>query len=130
MAKKHRRKNTVSNSKISAGGDVHIGDNSYSNSKDQKGKKASFDLKEINWDQIHQKISKGRIKKALDILISASKAIDADLYNEVIQQSERWSRLQEELRLNLITREEEERLINRVVRSLILVVDELKSMKS
>ena len=111
---------------MKAGGNIQIGDQVHKHVTPDEKEPSSTGS--VDWEQVYDQIKRGRIKPAIDTLIPLAKAKDADLYNEVIQQSERWNRLQGEIRLQLNSRDDEERLTNRIVKSLIMVVDELKSM--
>lgn len=122
----------ISNSSLNAGRDIHVGDkivNIYKTVEDKdKTIGASLTIEKIT--QVRTFISKNRIKNALEFLLEYTRKADDDLYNQVIQQSQRWNQLQKNKMLGLLSNEQAGIISARIVMSLLNVLNELEELNS
>ena len=121
-------KNIVSDGKIEAGGNVHIGDivNVYKAEGAVEADKTSLPTQTA--EEIRKKIARSRIKQALEQLLVETKKRDEDLYQQMLQQSERWNNLQKDERLGLTTYEQAGVIRARIVSGLLGIVQELEDL--
>ncbi|MEM6318878.1 MAG: hypothetical protein AAF960_14495 [Bacteroidota bacterium] len=96
------QKNTVNNSHITVGGNVHIGDKFY-HFGDQKVPLQMEDKEHIK-AHIQQLIAKNKIPKALELLSILAKNEDATISAAVISLTQRWKELKHQEIMGTIRR--------------------------
>lgn len=120
-------KNIIKKSNLNAGRDIHVGDkivNIYNTQEDAN--ETSFSKQ--NTLQVRDLIGKNKIKKSLELLLKYTKVADDDLYNQMVQQSQRWNQLQKNLLLGLISNEDASIISARIVMALLNIVNELEEL--
>jgi hypothetical protein len=120
-------KNTVSNSNINAGGNVHIGDvvNIHQHISPQQQEPAlSSSAGAAQVQELRELVVKGRIKQVLEKMLELT-AGDQDLQNTVILLSQRWNSLKREERMGVINRSDATVANNRITMSILEVLNEL-----
>lgn len=80
----------------------------------------------INTENIKKLIQRSKIKKAINELLIVSKSIDADLYNEVLQQSAAWNALAKEERMGTVSRSHANVSRNRITSAILEILEELE----
>ncbi len=126
MADKDSNHNLISNSSISVGGNMHIGDiiNIHLN------KLVENPIQDVVFDkeaaeQVKNLISKGQMESAFDILLNHAKRINTQIFNELIALAKQWEDLQRETRIGLLSTDEKFRLASRITFSLLQSTDQL-----
>lgn len=126
MSKIKDSKNVIKGSTISTTGNVHIGDhitNVYQN-KPVDTSKESKTTSEIV-EEARNLIAKSKVDKAIDLLKNYIDK-EEDLYNELVQQSQKWNKLKKEERLIVISASEANLRNNQIVNGLLGVITDLK----
>lgn len=119
--KKENQKNLINKSNITVGGDFYLGDQiNVEKIKDDKVPQAST----TNKPTLKNLVAKHQIKKALELLL-VKKDLDLDLENEIISQSNRWNRVQREIRQGTVSEADKGIILNRLTNSLLEIIDEL-----
>ncbi|PHN02321.1 hypothetical protein [Flavilitoribacter nigricans] len=122
-------KNTVSNSNIKAGGNVHIGDivNIHQHISDPAPEppKSPSEVSSMIQD-LRNQVGRGKIKQVLEKMLELSQD-DQDQQNTVILLSQRWNSLKREERMGVIGRSDASVTNNRITMSILDLLDELDS---
>jgi Na+/phosphate symporter len=119
-----KSKNVVSDSRIEAGGNIHIGD-IINNITEQVSSNPAGSISSDTVNQLRNLIADNRIDPAVDQMLSLAKDADEELYNQVLLQSQRWKKLKRENRMGLLTSSEAGIEQNRVVNGLLEILSEL-----
>ncbi len=117
-------KNVVTNSTISAQGNVHIGDNvnhHYSGTAQPTAMNSFQDQKKA----ITKLVSQARIEKALEQLSALGITQDEDFNLEVVSLTQRWAKLQKENRLGLLSTSESTQQNNQIVMALLNLLGQI-----
>lgn len=111
-----KNKNTLSNTSINAGGNVHIGD-IYTTDRTEQG--GQSDLKK----QLEDLIAKGRVEEALRTL--ADSTLEAETRQEVLQLQQRSEALARKNRMGIISTAESNLEQNNIAASLLDLLNRL-----
>ncbi len=119
-------KNTVSNSSINAGGNIHIGDiiNIQQTVSESSKQKTPFNADQAG--AIRKLIGNNKIKQALEQLLQHTNGQDEDLYTQVVQLSQQWNKLQRQETMGIISSSEANVTSNKIVYGLLDVVNQLE----
>ena len=103
MSKIKKSKNVISDSNISAGGNVHIGDvtNVYHNSPTEKEGGQSTEKGTIA-KEARKLIAANKIKEAINYLEKETVSLKDSIPKQIAQQSAKWNKFKEEDRMNLL----------------------------
>ncbi len=130
MIKIKDSKNVIKDSTISASGNIHIGDkvtnvyqNQPLNEEVKEEKKATNEVA----TKAKNLIAKSKVSQAIDLLENSIDK-EEDLYNELVQQAQKWNKLKKEERLMIINSSESNLRNNQIVNGLLGVITELKKM--
>jgi hypothetical protein len=119
-------KNTISNSNIQAGGNVHIGDvniHQHISGPNPELPKTPSQVSDLTQD-LRNQVGKGRIKQVLEKMLDMTRD-DQDLQNTVILLSQRWNNLKREERMGVIGRSEASVTNNRITMSILDLLNDL-----
>jgi Na+/phosphate symporter len=119
-----KSKNVVSDSRIEAGGNIHIGD-IINNITEQVSSNPAGSISSDTVNQLRNLIADNRIDPAVDQMLSLAKDADEELYNQVLLQSQRWKKLKRENRMGLLTSSAAGIEQNRIVNGLLEILSEL-----
>jgi hypothetical protein len=111
-----KNKNTISNSTINAGGNVHIGD-IYTTGRAEPGNQSG--LKK----QLEDLIAKGRVDEALRLMSETN--LDAETRQEVLQLRQRSEALARKNRMGIISGAESNLEQNNITASLLALIAHL-----
>lgn len=128
MSKIKKSKNVISDSSISAEGNIHIGDitnNIYNVSKEESKKELTE--KKVIANKGRKLIAGGKIKLAIEYLAAETENIKGDFSTQVAQQSAKWNKFKKGERMGILSSEEKDLQYNRIVNSLLEIVNELNS---
>lgn len=117
-------KNSIVDSEIKAGGNVHIGDIHYHQAKpenDQVEKGGDS----LDSEALKKLIAKNRIKEVLDTLEAYTNKKDKNLNMEIIAQQRKWTDLKSKSRMGVISNEEAGMIQNRICFALLNIIDDL-----
>ncbi|MCG8328831.1 MAG: hypothetical protein MI974_14160 [Chitinophagales bacterium] len=121
---KSNKKNSIRNSSLKVGGNMHIGD--IINIHLQKEFTPTERFSDETAFEIKEHIRKGKLEKAFDILLGHAKGIDDSIFNEVITIAKQWESLQRDTRLGVLSFDERIRASSRLTFSLLQSIDQLK----
>ena len=119
-----KSKDVVSDSRIEAGGNIHIGD-IINNITEQVSSNPAGSISSDTVNQLRNLIADNRIDPAVDQMLRLAKDADEELYNQVLMQSQRWKKLKRENRMDLLTSSEAGIEQNRIVNGLLEILSEL-----
>ena len=127
MSKIKKSKNVVTDSTISAGGNVHIGDvtNIYNTNSSEKKEEISVD-KEAIAKEARKLIAANKIKLAIAFLEKETTSLKGEIPKQVSQQSAKWNKFKKEDRMGILSEEQKELQFSRIVNSLLEIVEELQ----
>ncbi len=118
-------KNVVQNSNLTAGGNIHIGDNNsnnyYSNTDSRSGQKDNppgTDMKG-QAQKMQQLVASGNTGEAIKLLVSLTTSGDRATHLEALNLSERWEGLARKLRLGAIRNDDANIERNQIVNGLL-----------
>jgi hypothetical protein len=120
----NQSKNTISNSSINAGGNVHIGDIINIHQVQQKSAPEAQDTQEVV-EKIQGMIMQNQISEALEEMLIATKEKKGSVADHAILLTQQWNSLQSERRVQLISEENATVRANRIVYGLSELVKEL-----
>ncbi len=118
-------KNTISNSSISAGGNVHIGDVINIHQVQQQESPEAGENADIA-EKIQNLITQSQIREALELMLLATKNMRGSLPDHTILLTQQWNSLQSDRRASLISDADATVRANRIVYGLNELVKELK----
>lgn len=119
-------KNTISNSNIQAGGNVHIGDvniHQHISGPNPELPKTPSEVSDTT-QELRNQVGKGQIKQVLEKMLDMTRD-DQDLQNTVILLSQRWNSLKREERMGVIGRSEASVTNNRITMSILDLLNDL-----
>ena len=119
-----KSKNVVSDSKIEAGGNIHIGD-IINNITQQVSSNPAGSISSDAVNQLRNLIADNRIDPAIDQMLDLTKELDEEFQNQVLLQSQRWKKLKRENRMGRLTSSEAGIEQNRIVNGLLEILSEL-----
>lgn len=119
-------KNTVNNSSINAGGNIHIGDiiNIQQAVSESTTPKSSFNADQAG--AIRKLIGNNKIKQALEQLLQHTNGQEEDIYMQVVQLSQQWNKLQRQETMGILSSSEANVTSNKIVYGLLDVVNQLE----
>lgn len=122
-------KNTISDSSINVGNNLHIGDiiNVHLERAIPLEKPL---LTAENIESIKLLIGKGELEKAINLLLGYAKGLDQLIFNEIISIARQWEALQRDTRIGLLSTDEKFRLASKVTYSLLESADALQRTAS
>lgn len=120
-----KNKNALIKSKLSAKGDIHVGDIIHIHNVPDNGTKK---ISKTETEELRKLISSNKVKKCLESLLVLSKGVDEDLYNQALHQSQRWNEMKKDRMLGLASFEESGLISTRIVYAVLGMIDELEKV--
>ncbi len=117
-------KNTISNSSIKAGGNVHIGDIINIQQAQQSDSGTDLDKNEVV-ENIQKLIMENRISEALKEMLNITKGMRGTLPDHTILLTQQWNSLQSDRRVQMISESDATVRANRIIYGLSELVKEL-----
>lgn len=125
-------KNTISNSQITAGGNVQIGDSNithhhyYQPQENANKEDATASPTPEKVRQIRDLVGRNKLKEVFDQLQKMTEG-DNDLHTQVIGLLKRWNALEREQRIGIISRSEASVESNKITISILELLNELQT---